>query len=103
SDPPACKFDPATLVCRSAADENSTKCLTNAQAVALKKIYAGPKMSSGEQVRPGFSPGGEDQPGGWALWITGAAPGRGLLFAFANGFFKNMVFDRNWEIRTASL
>jgi hypothetical protein len=103
SDPPACKFDAATLLCKSDAEASSNHCLTAAQVATVKKIYAGPRTSKGELVRPGFSPGGEDQPGGWGVWITGAAPGQALLFAFANGFFKDMVFDDpNWNIRTAN-
>ena len=106
SDPSKCAFDPATLVCKEGQAEGASanSCLSAAQAAALKKIYAGPKTSKGEQVRPGFPPGGEEGPGGWGLWITGPAPGRALLFAFANGFFKNMVFDDpNWDIKSANL
>ena len=55
-------------------------------------------------MRPGFPPGGEPGPAGWGLWITGPAPGRALLVTFANGFFKDMVFDDpNWDIKTANL
>ncbi len=103
SDPPKCSFDPMSLVCKPGETGESNTCLTPAQATALKKIYAGPRTSNGQQVRPGFSPGGEEGPGGWTLWIIGRAPGRGLLFVFGNGFFKNMVFnDANWDLKSAN-
>jgi tannase/feruloyl esterase len=104
SDPPHCGFDPMTMVCKQGEPPDSSNCLTEAQATALKKIYAGPRTSNGKQVRPGFSPGGEEGPGGWGLWILGPGPGRALLFAFGNGFFKNMVFnDPNWDLKSAKL
>src|SRR5947207_2856166 len=106
SDPVKCAFDPATIVCKPGEAEGagSSGCLSAAQAAALKKVYAGAKTSKGERVRPGYPPGGEEGPGGWGLWITGQAPGRALLVAFANGFFRNMVYsDPNWEIKTANL
>ena len=99
SDPPRCAFDPMTMVCKQGDAEN---CLTEAQAAELKRVYAGPRVSTGQLVRPGFSPGAEDGPGGWGLWVTGRRPGGGLLFAFANGFFKNMVYnDPKWDLASA--
>jgi len=89
NDPRECNVDPAVLLCKDA--DNS--CLTAAQVAALKKIYAGPKNSKGEQIHPGFEPGGEAGMGGWALWITGSAPNKSLDFAFSTNFFGNMVFD----------
>ena len=98
NDPRQCHFDPATILCKGA---DSDSCLTAPQVTALKKIYAGPRNSQGEQILPSFSPGGEDGEGGWALWITGAAPGKSLQFFFGNGFFTNMVFDDpKWDFRT---
>ncbi|HEY6350146.1 MAG TPA: tannase/feruloyl esterase family alpha/beta hydrolase [Candidatus Angelobacter sp.] len=97
NDPSACHFDPAILLCKS-ADSN---CLTAPQVAALKKIYAGPKSSKGEQVYPGLVPGGEKGFGGWAAWITGSAPGKSLNAAFATNFFSNMVFDKSaWDFKT---
>ena len=50
---------------------------------------------------PGYSPGGEAQPGGWEPWITGAAPEKSLMYAFGTQFFKNMVYDDPaWDFRT---
>lgn len=96
NDPRRCHFDPATMLCKSG---DSSSCLTAPQVAGLKKIYAGPHNAKG-QILPGFSPGGEGG-GGWALWITGPAPGKSLQFLFGNGFFSNMVFDNpNWDFRT---
>jgi hypothetical protein len=97
-DPRQCHFDPATLVCRE-ADSNS--CLTPPQADALKKIYAGPHDSAGHQLFPGYLPGGELGPGGWALWITGQAPGRSLMSFFGVGYFSQMVYEKaDWDYKT---
>jgi len=100
-DPTKCHFDPATLVCKG---EASDSCLTEAQAAALKKIYAGPKNSKGEQFIPGFEPGGETGLGGWGAWITGFSPGKTAELGFANGFFADMVFqDPKWDYRKMNL
>src|SRR5207302_1985264 len=40
----------------------------------------------------------------WALWITGPAPGKGLITIFGTQFFRNMVFeDPEWDPRTFQL
>ena len=97
-DPTSCRFDPAVLLCKGA---ESDSCLTEPQLAALKKLYAGPRNSKGEQIMPGYSPGGEAEPGGWAAWITGPSPGKSLLYAFGTQFFSNMVFDQaSWDWKT---
>jgi hypothetical protein len=96
-DPTKCHFDPSTLACKG---EQSDSCLTEAQVGALQKIYAGPKNSKGEQLFPGFEPGGETGMGGWGSWITGFTPGKSVQLAFANGFFADMTFqDASWDYR----
>jgi len=50
TDPTTCKFDPAKLVCQSGQTQG---CLTEPQADAVKRIYAG------SSVYPGTMPGGE--------------------------------------------
>src|SRR5579872_4095193 len=95
NDPRRCHFNPATLLCRS-ADSNS--CLTAPEVTALEKIYRGPRNSRGEQIFPGYEPGGELGNNGWAPWITGSAPEKSLLFAFGTQFFSNMVFSNpDWD------
>jgi feruloyl esterase len=39
-----------------------------------------------------------------ALWITGNAPGKSLLFAFGNGYFSDMVYDKpDWDYKNTNL
>jgi len=96
--PLTCRFDPAVLLCKSA---ESASCLTKPQMAALQALYGGLKDPDGKTPFPGYSPGGEAEPGGWATWITGNAPEKSLMFAFGTQFFKNMVFeDANWQFRS---
>ena len=86
--PPACRFKAASLRC-SAAETDS--CLTDPQVAALQKIYDGPRTSAGRQIYPGFPPGGELGPGGWAMWITGEKPGTSLESLFSTQGAPNLV------------
>ena len=98
NDPRQCYFDHATIQCKA---EDSDKCLTAAQVVALKKLYAGTPDSTGHIVYPGYLPGAEEGEGGWGLWITGSAPGKSLMAAFANGFFSDFVYEKpDWDLKT---
>ena len=73
------------------------------QVVALKKIYPA-RTSKGEQIVPGFVPGGETGPGGWSAWITGASPTRGAQFFFATQTMKNMLYnDPAWDLKSFDL
>lgn len=100
NDPRQCHFDPASLACK---DGDSDKCLTAAQVTALKKLYEGAHEAHGREIFPGFLPGAELGEGGWAIWITGTAPGKSLLFTFGNGYFSNMVYDKaGWDYKTAN-
>jgi len=59
SNPPACAFDPSTLVCK---DGNRDNCISAAQAEAAKKIYRGPTTTDGKQLyRDGAMVGSELQ------------------------------------------
>jgi feruloyl esterase len=101
NDPRQCHFDPTTILCKQA---NSDSCLTKPQATALKKLYEGAHDAKGKQIFPGFVPGAEEGPGGWGTWIIGNAPGKALLFAFGNGFFRNMVYEQaDWDYKQAKL
>ena len=100
-DPEGCRFDPAVLLCKGA---ESDACLTEKQVAALKKIYGGPRNSKGEQIVPGFLPGGETGPAGWTIWITGAAPTRAAQFFFASQTERNMIHnDPAWDIKTFNI
>jgi len=87
-DPSRCHFDPGSLQCQGAETD---ACLTAPQVTALKKLYAG-------DVFPGYEPGGEGEPGGWATWITGQAPEKSLMFVFGTQFYKYMMFaNAAWD------
>jgi feruloyl esterase len=101
NDPRQCHFDPEAMLCK---EGNSDSCLTQPQVTALKKLYDGAHDSKGTQIFPGFVPGGEEGQSGWGLWITGNAPGKGLLFAFDSGFFADMVYENaDWDYKKAKL
>lgn len=98
NDPRQCHFDPATIQCKA---EDADSCLTAAQVAALKKLYAGVHDSQDKELFPGYVPGAEGGEGGWALWITGPAPGKSLMAAFAVGYWSNMVYEkRDWDYKT---
>src|SRR5215831_18877481 len=91
TDPRQCQFDPSVLMCKGA---DSDACLTEAQARALKSIYAGVPS-----YFPGFSRGSEDS--GWNQWITGAQPTRSAGFFFGSQYFTNMIYERaDWDYHT---
>jgi len=100
-DPTKCGFDPGILHCKDAETDD---CLTEKQIAALKKIYAGPRNARGQQIIPGFTPGGETGAGGWMGWITGAAPTGAAQFFFSTQAYKNMVYNNpNWDYKTFDL
>jgi feruloyl esterase len=89
-DPRQCRFDPASLKC---AAEDRDDCLTDPQIAALKKIYAGATTSAGQKIYPGYMPGGEMGPMGWAGMISGKAPFQSGQWVYAKGFVTGMVFE----------
>lgn len=100
-DPTRCRFDPSVLLCKGAESDD---CLTEKQVAALKSIYAGPRNAKGEQIIPGFVPGGETGPGGWTGWITGASPTKAAQFFFSTQAFMNMVYSNPaWDFKTFDL
>jgi acetyl esterase/lipase len=114
-DPPACKFDPAVLLCKSA---DSDACLTAAQVNALKKIYAGPRDSRGTSIYPGFSTSGAEvgvPPGnGWDGWMLAPVGGdshqerypREMLKYFVTALktdVEHFDFDRDYAALKAEL
>lgn len=99
NDPRQCHFDPALIACKEQAD--SDKCLTGAQVIALKKIYAGLQDGQGHKIFPGYLPGAEEGQGGWGLWITGPAPAKSLMAMFGLGFFSDMVYEKaDWDYKS---
>ena len=97
-DPEHCTFDASKLLCKAS---ESDACLTAPQVAALRKIYGGLRNSKGNRLFPGYSPGGEAEPGGWGLWITGTAPQQSLMYAFGTQFYKNILYgDPAWDFKT---
>ncbi len=91
-EPNKCAFDPSVLLCKG---PESHACLTSPQITALKKIYSGPRTTNGEQLYPGFQPGGES---GWAGWMSGARADQSAQYIFgtqgaANLIFQNAAYD----------
>src|SRR5579864_447568 len=94
-DPTKCHFDPSVLQCSGA---ESDSCLTSAQIGALKKIYGGPRNSTGERIFPGYVPGGEAGPGGWSRWVTGTDSQQAV---FGIGYFADILFQNpKWDFRS---
>jgi pimeloyl-ACP methyl ester carboxylesterase len=101
NDPPSCGFDPQSLP-RCAAGP-AADCVTDTQLKAIETVYGGLNIG-GEQLYPGFPFGGENDPGGWDLWITQTTPPAlppgqpNLQYAFGTQFAKSFVFsDPNWS------
>ena len=96
--PRRCHFDPSVLTCPAG---DAPTCLTTAQVEALKKVYAGPTNSSGEQLHPGFPPGAEDGGDGWQLWISGPSVfGPPLQFTFEDQYMRYFVFGPSFNSLT---
>ncbi|QUD90105.1 tannase/feruloyl esterase family alpha/beta hydrolase [Phenylobacterium montanum] len=98
--PLACHFDPAVIRCKAG---DSDQCLTGEQVTALKKIYAGARdPRTGAHILAGFDPGGEAEPGGWGVWLVGAAPGakgHAAQYEFGRNFYQFIAFgDANYDI-----
>ncbi len=99
NDPRQCKFDPATIECKSG--EDTDQCLTGPQVTALKTIYGGVKDEHGRTIFPGYLPGAEEGRNGWGTWITGPAPNRSLMAMFGSGYFSNMVYEKSdWDMKS---
>jgi Tannase and feruloyl esterase len=90
TDPRACKFDPATLLC-PANPPDANKCLTQAEVDTVNLVYGGLKdPTTGAQFWPGYEPGSEDQ---WAGHI--------YPFVIPLGYFKAMVTNNpDWDYKT---
>lgn len=102
NDPRDCSFDFSVLpICPANAAEKN--CFTSQQLKVIKAIYKGAENREGK-IYAGFPLGGENEPGGWAPWITGPNQGTmalnfpSLQFAFGTEMFKYLVFqDPNWD------
>jgi len=92
NDPRECRFDPATMVCKSG---DAADCLSPSQVDTVKQIYAGP-VANGKRL-PGLEPGAEDGQEGWTRWITGDEREASATF-YSRGYFANFIYARpDWR------
>lgn len=98
ADPRFCRLDARTMICHG---EESDNCLTDAQAIALNKIYEGPRdPRTGGTLFPGFESTLEAE-SGWERWIIAAEPKQSQQYRFAKSFFSYMVFDDpDWDVHS---
>ena len=88
TDPDKCHFEPASLQCKSAGQQN---CLTASQVETVKQIYAGPvNPRTGQRLYPGLPTGSEF---GW----DGLDPGPGGNPPYVAIF--QWVFGPQWDWR----
>ena len=96
ADPRTCKFSPDSMVCK---DGETDACLTRAQAETVKTLYAGSYLKDGTLEYHGLLPGGELGDNGWPGWITGDSPHTSQGNAYAEGYFRNLVYsDPHWDL-----
>lgn len=76
TDPRKCTFDPAKVQCGSGAAGD--ECLSAPQVSAVRAMYAGVKVSSGEFAAYPLTRGSE---GGWSRFISTAEPATGRSLA----------------------
>lgn len=108
-DPLNCDFDPVKDLPACPGDVDAQNCFTSAQMANLKKIYDGPKTSTGVKIYHGTSPGGEALMrhyfGGimsnWAYWVIGM-PNLGL--SLGGSWCQYMAFEPRygptWDWKT---
>ena len=88
-DPERCRFDPGTLLCKNG---DAADCLTAPQVEAVRTIYKAPVHArTGQKIYGSMPPGGEL---GWEA-MAGPTP-----YPFAPGFYRQLVFDQNWDYKT---
>lgn len=97
SNPGACTFDPATLLCKGA---DGPTCLTKSQVAAAQAVYKGARdPRTGQQLYAGWERGSEwsggGKLGGWNAYFVGQPQPARL------DFWKYWVFDDpNWTYRS---
>ena len=89
ADPTACRFDPASLLCRGAA---SDACLTPGEVETVRAYYSGPLNGAGKRTYYGWMPGSE-APGLFGWNLLQSPPNNEPAF---DGLFK-WVFGAGWD------
>jgi feruloyl esterase len=99
NDPRECKFDFSALpLCKG--DQAGAGCFTKEQLDAVKTVYTA-LTNKQDTIYPGFPYGGENEEGGWDVWIAGSDPNMhmpSLHYIFGSNMFKYLVFnDPEWN------
>lgn len=91
---PLAAFDPATLGCKSKADD----CLTAEQVEAARKVYAGPVNAKGQPVYfgGGFLPGSEM---GWRAFLSIGGPASATRSGTDTTRYIQSDFGPGWEAK----
>ena len=92
-DPRLCDPRPDLLLCPHNRD--AANCLTTVQVKALKAIYGGPRNSHGQQLYPGFPPGGEKPDvsfDGWDAWLIANQDSPSFSRFIMDGFLHFLAF-----------
>lgn len=101
ADPRTCQFSPKMMLCKGAETDG---CLTQAQANTVKALYAGSYLRDSKLVYHGLLPGGELGDNGWPGWITGDKPNSSAGAAYAEGYFRNLVYSNpDWDLKSFDL
>jgi len=93
TDPRLCRFDATADLPACAGDIDSVDCFTSAQREAVNQVYSGPKMTSGEQIFPGYAVGtGVLGPNStWRPWFVNP-DGPSILEAYGASFMQYLAF-----------
>lgn len=99
SDPLACPFKPASLLCKTG---ETPDCLTAEQVATMDALYQGPRDArTGQQIYPGYRPGSEGQgdedsplPGWAGYWANPAKPDEPQRADFFRFWVHN---DADWD------
>ncbi len=86
SDPRRCRFDPATLLCKTDAQD----CLTQVQIDAANRIYQGARKSDGTVIFQGFPRGSERD---WWRIFAGETPGGSSWHFWRYSVFQDLNFQ----------
>jgi feruloyl esterase len=90
-DPRACHFDPGSIVCPAGVDR--ADCLTPAQVVVVRKLYAPPTDEKGQLLYPGGEePGSEGSWAGPIPWITAPAGAPAFAGVAAENYLRYLAF-----------
>lgn len=84
-DPRQCRFDPATLSCKTG---NTGTCLAPHQTQALGALIGGPRTSAGPSIAPGLSPAVS-----WGRLMAQGTAGRTVSASYGEEFFRYLGFS----------